>query len=79
MPTKKKQFTFAEHKEATAVDCETIAKLIQKVAAKARDGNIRAFEEFWISDGTEEGDAQINALRELAVLRFQYREENLIK
>lgn len=67
--------SFSEHKETTAADCEAIAKAILEVAAKVREGNMAAFEEFWIEGGTEEGDAKINAHREMAVLRYACRKE----
>jgi hypothetical protein len=65
--------TFNEHKDRTASDCEEIAKLLTEIAAKAREGNMQAFEQFWIEGGTEEGDAKINAVRELIVLRYAHR------
>jgi hypothetical protein len=67
--------TFEQHKELTASDCEVIAAEITALAANVRRGDLKAFERFWIEGGTEEGDAKVNQLRELAILRYAYREE----
>lgn len=67
--------SFADHKEATAKDCEAIAKIITDLAAQVREGDLGAFEAFWIEGGTEEGDAKIMALRENLTLRYLYRRE----
>lgn len=72
-----KPITFAEHKETTAKDLETIAAEIVKLAAQVREGDLGAFQCFWIEGGTEEGDAKINALREIMVIRFFHRQERL--
>lgn len=69
--------TFLEHKEITITDCEEIIKSIQDVINKIKDGDIGAFERFWLEGGTEEGDAKIFALRELIVLRYAHRQEKL--
>lgn len=69
--------TFQDHKEITAADCETIAKLITDLAARVRDGDVKAFERFWIEGGTEEGDAKVCGLRELIVMRYLSREDRL--
>lgn len=68
---------FAEHKEATAKDCETIAEELQRLAAACREGDMDAFERMWWSGGTEEGDARISSLRELIVLRYLHRQERV--
>ena len=54
-----------------------MAKVLTNLAKDVRAGNLRAFEEFWIEGGTEEGDAEIIALRELTILRYFYREKNV--
>lgn len=69
--------TFAEHKEQTAKDLEALIEMLTELAAEVREGNMKKWEEFWWSGGTEEGDAQINQLRELLVFRYAYREESL--
>lgn len=69
--------TFAHHREQTAKDCEQIAGIITKLATEVREGNMKAFEEFWWEGGTEEGDAKIQALRETLILRYAHREESL--
>lgn len=71
--------TFKEHKELTALDCEQVAKMLTDLAAQVRDGNLNAFEGWWIDDGTPEGDAVLQRVRELIVLRYLYREEKLSK
>ena len=68
---------FAEHREQTAKDCEQIAGMITDLAAKVREGNMKAFESFWWQGGTEEGDAKISALRENLILRYALREQNI--
>ncbi len=67
--------SFAEYKEATAKDCEAMAKYITDLAAQVRDGDLKAFETFWIEGGTEEGDAKVLELRERLILRYLYRRE----
>lgn len=69
--------TFAEHKEITAKDCEEVVRRLSQLASVIREGNLRSFEEFWIEGGTEEGDAKIDSIRELIILRYMQREENL--
>lgn len=68
-------YDFNARKEAAASDCEQIAEEPKKLAASVRNGDMMAFEAFWISGGTEEGDAQIIAMREIIVLRYLHREE----
>ena len=67
--------TFDEHKETTAADCEAVAALLTDLAGEVRNGNMRAFEGFWIEGGTEEGDAKVAFIRETIALRFYHREE----
>jgi hypothetical protein len=74
-----KPITFAEHKERTAADCESVAKILTDLAKTIREGNVRAFEGMWIEGGTEEGDSKINSIHEMMVLRYMFREEHLIK
>jgi hypothetical protein len=76
-PTAMRTWTFAEHKETTAADCEAMAKAWTDVAAKVREGNMRAFEQFVFEGGTEEGDAKINAMLEIFALRYAYRLEHI--
>jgi hypothetical protein len=70
-------WTFAQHKETTAADCEAIAQAWTECAAKVREGNMQAFEHLLIEGGTEEGDAKINALLEIMALRYAYRLEHI--
>jgi hypothetical protein len=74
-----KPITFAEHKERTAADCESVAKILTDLAKTIREGNVRAFEGMWIEGGTEEGDSKIASLREMMILRYMFREEQLTK
>ena len=69
--------TFAEHKEKTAQDCEAVATILTELAADVREGNMNAFEQFWLSGGTEEGDPKIAMIREMLLLRYVYREEEM--
>lgn len=75
----RKPISFADHKVTTAEDCDVVAKSLMELAAKIREGNLDAFEDFWISGGTEEGDAKIQQIRELIVLRYLHRQEFLEK
>lgn len=68
---------FVVHRDTTAADCEAIAKSVTELAATVRQGDLKAFERFWIEGGTEEGDAKICSLRETIVLRYLCREEEL--
>lgn len=74
-----KKITFAEHKEITAKDCEEIARIMSQLATDVREGNLHAFEDMWITGGTEEGDAKIVAIREMLCLRYVHRQENISK
>lgn len=68
---------FDQHKEQTAKDCEQIAQSLNELAKAVREGNFLIFEQFWLKGGTEEGDAKIQAIREMIALRYLYRQENL--
>lgn len=67
--------TFAEHKEKTADDCLAVAGLIKDVAEAVHNGNMTAFEQFFHSGGTEEGDAKLLAMVEILLLRYYHRDE----
>ena len=67
--------TFAELKTKTAEDCEAVAAMITELAGQVREGNMAAFEAFWIRGGTEEGDAKIADIRERLVLRYMVKAE----
>lgn len=71
----KSQITFAEHKASTASDLRQFGQMIEELATTCEEGNLATYEEFWISDGTAEGDAKIWELRERLVLRYVYRQE----
>ena len=68
---------FTEHKEATAADCEAIAKIFADAAENVRSGDMKAFEQLLIEGGTEEGDCKLAALREIAIMRYAHREEQV--
>ena len=76
-PVSGSALTFAEHKEQTAKDCEAIADILTKLAAACREGDMGQFERMLIEGGTEEGDAKIAAIREIAVLRYMHRSERI--
>ncbi|RJO61923.1 hypothetical protein C4544_01405 [candidate division WS5 bacterium] len=63
--------------EQTANDCEQVAKQLTDLAAEIREGNTDAFLEYWHTEGTEEGDAKIFAVREMILLRYYRRKEEL--
>ena len=67
--------TFQEHKDKTVADIREIVKLLESLASKVQDGDMGAFERFWIEGGTEEGDAKIDAIREMMILRYVCRLE----
>lgn len=69
--------TFAAHKERTAKDCEQAAEMLIALARDVREGNMKAFEQFWMEGGTEEGDAKIHMMREILIIRYLAREEKL--
>jgi len=69
--------TFAAHKEQTALDLEQFAGMITALAAHVREGNMAAWEAFWVNEGTEDGDAMIFKLRELLFLRYSLRLESI--
>lgn len=65
--------SFIEHRDRTAADLDQFADIIKTLAASVREGNMQAFEKFWIENGTEEGDAKLFALHEIMVLRYFHR------
>ncbi len=67
---------FKEHKEQTAHDCEQVAEILTGLAAEIREGNMTAFEAFWLEGGTEEGDAKILDIRERLILRYMVRQHD---
>ena len=67
--------TFEGHKAKTAADIREIIKILESLATKVQEGNMKAFEQFWIEGGTEEGDAKIDAIRQMIILRYVFREE----
>ena len=68
---------FKEHKEQTAKDLEEVGKIFTDAAAQVREGNLELFEQIWIEGGTEEGDATIFSIREISILRYFARREQL--
>lgn len=74
-----KPMTFQDHKETTAKDCEAIALQLTELAASVRQGDLRAFEAWWLEGGTEEGDAKILSIREIMILRYAHRNDSLLE
>lgn len=70
--------TFQEHKEWTIGDLNTIIESLTNLSKSVEEGNMEKFEQFWISGGTEEGYSKIAALREILVLRYLHRKEQII-
>jgi len=68
---------FVKHRDQTAADVERVAQILTDLAADIRQGNMAAFEQFWLEGGTEEGDAKIFAIREMLMLRYGVRQEEL--
>ena len=69
--------TFAEHRDKTVADLTAVAERMQELIENVKQGDMDAFEEFWIEGGTEEGDAKIFSIRELLVLRYYVRKESV--
>lgn len=67
--------TFDEQKRRTAEDCDALSEMIKEVGASARQGNVDAFERFFIEGGTHEGDAKINELLDRLCLRYVVRKK----
>jgi hypothetical protein len=65
---------FAQQKDITVADCEAIAKELNELIQKIKEGDLDAFVKFWIEGGTAEGDARINQIQEIIALRFIHRE-----
>lgn len=72
-----RQLAFSEFKEETAKDCEEVAKWLNELAKNIRDGDMKAFEKFWIEGGTEEGDAKIADIHQRIVLRYLAKQEQV--
>lgn len=69
--------TFVEHRDKTVADLIAVAELMQKLIENVKQGDMDAFEEFWIEGGTEEGDAKILSIRERLALRYYVRKESV--
>jgi hypothetical protein len=69
--------TFEGHKAKTVADIREVIKLLEALATRVQEGDMKAFEKFWIEGGTEEGDAKIDAIRQMLILRYVCREESL--
>jgi len=72
---KEEKITFDEFKKQTSEDCDALAKMISDVKVAVNEGNMDAFEKFFMEGGTEEGDAKINDLLERLVIRFVVRKD----
>ncbi|RTL07734.1 hypothetical protein EKK58_00910 [Candidatus Dependentiae bacterium] len=72
--------TFAEHKETTAVDLESIGREFLSLGIAARDGNMRLVEEMFLGDeDAREDTSKIVRLRELFILRYFHRQERVAR
>lgn len=71
------KITFQEHKEKTVEDLDALCEMIQEVKKSVSEGNMSAFETFFIEGGTPEGDAKISELNQRLVLRFIVRGDNV--
>lgn len=69
--------TFQEHKEITIADLSAIQGLIEELKNRVAEGDMAAFEKFWIEGGTAEGDAKICSIRENLFMRYFYRAEQI--
>lgn len=69
--------TFTEHRDKTVADLQAVVKDMENLIESVREGDVKAFERFWIEGGTEEGDARIFHVREILVLRYMVREESV--
>jgi len=68
---------FKTLKEQTAADCEQLAEDLKKLAAEVREGDIDAFLSFFIGGETEEEIASFFKYREMILLRYFKRAEDL--
>lgn len=71
------KLSFEEHKEITAMDCESIAKDLMALAAKVRQGNLKAFEHWWLEAPPDREVPKCIHMQELIVLRYLHREERV--
>ena len=67
--------TFSEQKAQTVADLRAFQESVDLLIKSVEEGDLRAFEEFWIEGGTEEGDPKIRKLWEMLVLRYARRED----
>lgn len=70
------KISFVEHKKITCDDLKYLINVLENLIEEVQNGDMEAFERFWIEGGTEEGDARIFAIREQLILRYFYRKEN---
>jgi len=57
--------TFVEHRDKTVADLESVATMLGALIDEVKQGDVKAFDRFWIQGGTEEGDATIFRVREM--------------
>lgn len=67
------KITFKEHKEKTIADCTEVIFVLEGLIEKIKEGDFNSFEKFWFNNGTEEGDAMIQSIREIMAIRYAYR------
>jgi hypothetical protein len=51
--------------------------MLSELISHVKQGDMKAFERFWIEGGTEEGDARIFQVREILLLRYMVRDESV--
>ena len=69
--------TFTQHRDTTVSDLESVAAMLSELISHVKQGDMKAFERFWIEGGTEEGDARIFQVREILLLRYMVRDESV--
>jgi len=69
------QMSCLQHKTKTSEDIREVIKILESLYANVQEGDLQAFEQFWIEGGTEEGDSRIESIREYMCIRYIYRYE----
>jgi hypothetical protein len=76
--TPEEPMTFARLKEETAKDCESVAERLTELAAEVREGNVRAFEDFFFADESQDDSMPVyDRLRMMALMRYYGRSQQL--
>ena len=67
------RMTFAEHRDRTVQDLESVIEQLQTLKGQVQEGDIQAFERWWYEGGTEEGDATVFKIRQMLLIRYVWR------